>query len=86
MSGVTGVINDISLKATAIAPDVKRRIQEALTRRAQVEANTIRVDVLDGNKVKLEGKVNSWEEREAAADAAWSVAGVQSVDDRLMIV
>lgn len=26
LSGVTGVINDISLKATAIAPDVKRRI------------------------------------------------------------
>jgi len=57
-----------------------------LARHAQIEAQAIRVDVRDGNKVSLEGKVDSWEEREAVENAAWSVAGVQSVDDRLTIV
>jgi osmotically-inducible protein OsmY len=85
LSGVTGVINYISLKPTMTASDVKRKIEDALTRHAQIEAEAIRVDVLDGNRVKLEGRVDSWEEREAVENAAWSVAGVQSVDDRLTI-
>jgi osmotically-inducible protein OsmY len=86
LSGVIGVINNISLKLIATASDVKRKIEDALARHAQIEAEAIRVDVLDGNKVKLEGKVDCWEEREAVENAAWSVAGVQSVDDRLTIV
>lgn len=86
LSGVTAVVNNISLKPAVIASDIKRKIEDALTRRAQIEADTIRVDVLNGNRVKLEGKVDSWEEREAVENAAWSVAGVQSVDDRLTIV
>jgi osmotically-inducible protein OsmY len=86
LSGVTGVVNNISLKSAVIASDIKRRIEDALTRRAQIEADTIRVDVLDGNRVKLEGKVDCWEEREAVENAAWSIAGVRSVDNRLTIV
>ena len=31
-------------------------------------------------------KVDSWEERRAIENAAWSVAGVEAVDDRLTIV
>jgi osmotically-inducible protein OsmY len=53
---------------------------------AQIEAGAIKVNVRDGNKVSLEGKVDCWEEREAVENAAWSVAGVESVDDRLTIV
>jgi osmotically-inducible protein OsmY len=85
LSGVTGVTNTISLKPSAIATDIKKKIEDALARHAQIEAEAIRVHVLDGNRVELEGKVGSWEEREAAENAAWSVTGVQSVDDRLMI-
>ena len=53
---------------------------------AQIEAGAIKVNVRDGNKVSLEGKVDCWEEREAVENAAWSVAGVELVDDRLTIV
>ena len=35
-----------------------------------------------GNKVVLEGKVDSWEERHAVENAAWSAPGVKSVEDR----
>ena len=85
LSGVTGVINNISLRPTVVASDIKRKIESALERRAQVEANTIRVNVLDGNRVKLEGNVGCWDELEVVENAAWSVAGVQSVDDHLTI-
>jgi osmotically-inducible protein OsmY len=86
LSGVIGVINNISLKPAVTTSDIKSKIEDALTRRAQLEAGAIRVDVLDGNRVKLQGKVDCWEQREAVESAAWSVAGVQSVDDRLTIV
>jgi osmotically-inducible protein OsmY len=85
LSGVTGVTNTISLKAATMASDIKKKIEDALARHAQIEAEAIRVNVLDGNRVWLEGRVNSWEKREAAENGAWSVAGVESVDDRLMI-
>src|SRR6516165_1290970 len=84
--GITGVGNCISIKPQTIhSSDIKKKIEDALARHAHLEAEAIRVDVQDGNKVSLEGKVDSWEEREAAERAAWSVAGVQSVDDRLTI-
>jgi len=86
LSGVNGVFNSITLKPTVNVPDIKKKIEDDLSRHAKVEAQAIRVTVRDGNKVSLEGKVESWDEREAVEDAAWSVAGVQSVDDRLTIV
>jgi len=86
LSGITGVINNISLKPTASVSDVKKKIEGALARHAHIEADAIRVNVRDGSKVMIEGKVESWEQREAGEDAVWSVAGVQSVDDRLTIV
>lgn len=85
LSGVTGVTDSISLKPTASVSDIKKKIEDALTRHAQIEAQAVRVHVRDGNKVSLEGMVDSWDEREAIENAAWSVAGVQSVDDQLTI-
>jgi len=85
LSGVAGVINNISLKPTVAASDIKKKIEGALARHAHNEAEAIRVNVRDGNKVLIEGRVDSWDEREAIEDAAWSVPGVHSVDDRLTI-
>jgi osmotically-inducible protein OsmY len=86
LTGVTGVINNIAIKPTVSAYDVKEKIERALTRHAEIEAKGIKVTVHDGNKVSLEGKVDNWDERAAVENAAWSVAGVQSVDDRLKIM
>ncbi len=85
LSGVNGVINNIALKPAVHVSDVQKQIEDALSRHAKFEAHAIRVSVRDGNKVALEGKVESWDERDAVEDAAWSVPGVQSVDDRLTI-
>jgi osmotically-inducible protein OsmY len=85
LSGVTGLINNIEIKPTVSAYDVKEKIESALTRHAEIEAKGIKVTIRDGNKVSLEGRVDSWDERAAVENAAWSVAGVKSVDDRLTI-
>ena len=86
LSGVIGVINQIVIKPAVTAPDVKGKIEAALMRHAQVEAKAIRVSVFDGTKVLLDGVVDSLDAREAAEKAAWSVAGVQSVDDQLTVM
>lgn len=85
MSGVFGIINNIAIKPSVLAKDVKEMIESALQRHAKIEAAAIKVSVRDRNKVLLEGKVDNWAEREAVKNAAWSVPGVQLVDDRLII-
>jgi osmotically-inducible protein OsmY len=84
LSGVHGVINSIEIKPSVQAYDVRRKIEEALKRHAEIEANAIRVTVQEGNKVVLEGKVDNWGERYAVENAAWSAPGVKSVEDRMI--
>jgi hyperosmotically inducible protein len=84
LSGVRGVTNTVEIEPSVQAEDVKRKIEEALKRHAEVEANEIRVTVPERNKVVLEGKVSSWDERHAVENAAWSAPGVKSVEDRMI--
>lgn len=82
--GVVGVTNAITMKASVQAADIKKKIEDALARNAHIEARDIRVSVSDHN-VSLEGIVDSWEVHDAVENAAWSVPGVQSVDDHLTV-
>lgn len=84
LEGVTGIANMIELKPRVSKVDVKKHIEDALKRSAQVEANGIRVNVA-GGKVTLEGNVKAWHERGVAEQAAWATSGVSVVDDRLTI-
>lgn len=84
LQGVRGVANLIVVKPQAQASDIKRRIEAALERQADLEADKIRVTV-DGDQVKLDGKVRAWFERDIIERAAWAAPGVKSVDDRVTI-
>jgi len=84
LSGVVGVTNLIEIRARVQTSDVKHRIEDALRRSAEVEAARIQVHV-SGSKIVLDGRVQSWYERDAAKRAAWSVQGVTDVDDHLAI-
>lgn len=84
LSGVAGVINLIAVKPRIEAKDVKHRIENALLRNAELEAEQIHVEV-SGGRVKLEGKVKAWHERDVAKRAAWAVPGVTAVEDHLAI-
>jgi osmotically-inducible protein OsmY len=79
------VTNKIAIKANINTANVKSRIGSALKRHTELEAKAIRVTVQNGNKMVLEGKVDNWDERRAVENAAWSAAGVASVEDRLTI-
>ncbi|KQZ56874.1 MULTISPECIES: BON domain-containing protein [unclassified Lysobacter] len=85
LTGVKGVINDVKLAPAAQIGDVKRRIQDALKRYAEIEAKGIRVEIKDGSTVRIEGQVDNWDERQAVERAAWSAPGVRIVEDHLTI-
>ena len=85
LTGVKGVSNLITLKKPAVLPsEVKANIDQALRRAAEVDADCIKVSVVQ-DKVTLKGTVSSWAERQAAEHAAWSAPGVRTVEDDLVI-
>lgn len=85
LAGVLGVTNQIEIKPRPSTYDIKQRIKNALKRNAELEAQEIKVNVLDNGAVRLEGRVHAWSERRAAERAAWSAAGVKTVEDRITI-
>jgi osmotically-inducible protein OsmY len=84
LTGVKGLSNEIKIKPQVRVTDVKQRIETALKRNAEVEADAIQVTVQDG-RVILDGKVKAWYERDLAERTAWSAPGVISVEDRISI-
>lgn len=84
LNGVRGLSNQITVKPHVEAQDVKRCIESALERQADVVASNIRVTVNGGN-VRLDGKVKAWAERDAIKRAAWAAPGVRTVDDHVTI-
>ncbi|WP_429925694.1 BON domain-containing protein (plasmid) [Agrobacterium vitis] len=84
LGGVREVRNLLTIRPIAQVPDIKDRIERALERSAEVEANAIRVEV-SGHTVTLEGSVHAVKERQMAEQAAWSVPSVTAVDNRLTV-
>jgi len=84
LTGVKGVTNLITVKPRVTPSDIKKKIEEALKRTAEADAQKITVEV-DGSKVILRGTVRSWAEREEAERQAWAAPGVTAVDNRIQI-
>ena len=84
VKGVKGVTNVITVKPKVQPSDLKRKIQEAFKRSAEVDADRITVEA-NGSEVILKGTVRSWIEREEAERVAWSAPGVSKVEDRIVV-
>jgi osmotically-inducible protein OsmY len=67
--GVIGISDETKLEPRVAASDVKRQIEDALKRSAELDANPIPVEA-SGSEVKLTGRVKSWAERTEAERAA----------------
>jgi osmotically-inducible protein OsmY len=84
LTGVKGVTNLIAVKPRVTPSEIKQKIEQALVRSAQMDAQRITVDV-EGSKVVLKGTVRSWAERQEAERAAWSAPGVTEVENRIIV-
>lgn len=84
INGVRGLVNKIELKPRISTALVKKKIEDALRRSAEVDARRILVSTT-GNTVHLDGNVRSWTEKEEAKRAAWAAPGVCEVVDHMSV-
>jgi osmotically-inducible protein OsmY len=84
LKGVKGVTNLIALKPSVSPSELKRNIEEAFKRSAEVDAGNITVEV-NGNEVTLRGTVKAWAERQEAERTAWRAPGVTKVINQIII-
>jgi osmotically-inducible protein OsmY len=87
LTGVRGVTNLLIVRPR-VKPspqELKRKIEDALVRSAETDAERITVEVQD-NKVILKGTVRSWAERQEAERVAWSALGVIAVENRITVI
>jgi osmotically-inducible protein OsmY len=82
--GVKGVSNLITLKPAASPDNLKKKIEDALVRSAQVDAHGISVEV-QGTKAILKGKVHSWAEKREAERTAWLAPGITQVENKISV-
>jgi osmotically-inducible protein OsmY len=78
------VTNQISLKPPVAPHEIRRKIEDAFRRSAEIDASRITVEA-NGSEVILRGTVRSWAERDEAERAAWAAPGVTRVDNRVTI-
>lgn len=84
LDGVTGVTNNITIKSETHDQVEKRDIECALERNWSINDDEIKVNV-SGNKVTLNGTVDSFYQKDEAERIAWNAPGVWSVDNELVI-
>ncbi len=84
LRGVKGVTNLISLQPRLPPVEIKRKIEEAFRRSAEVDAARITV-ASDGGTVTLSGTVRSWAERQEAERTAWATPGVVKVENHIVV-
>ena len=84
LRSIRGITNKIEVRPRVQPMEIKRKIDQALRRSAELDASRISVEA-SGSEIILRGAVRSWAEREEAERAAWSAPGVSKMDNRIRI-
>jgi osmotically-inducible protein OsmY len=84
LTGVKGVSNLITVRATPTPADLKQRIKETLQRSAAFDADRVTVEVR-GNKAILRGTVRSYAEMRDAERAVRNAPGITEVENDLIV-
>lgn len=85
LAGVRGVSNHIEIEAPIARDEIRKQIEDALKRSAEIASHQISVEANNGTAT-LRGNVRSWKEREEAEFAAWAAPGIVAVDNCLNVV
>jgi osmotically-inducible protein OsmY len=85
LSGLVGLINNITVKNRPRSDDIRSSIESAFRRNVAIHPAHIGLKVREDGTVLLDGDVSSWAERGAAEDIAWSVPGVTAVESHLAV-
>lgn len=85
LSGLVGLINNITVKNRPRSVDIRRSIELAFRRNAVIHPERIRLSVREDGTVVLDGDVDGWMERGAVEDVVWSVPGVTTVESHLTV-
>jgi osmotically-inducible protein OsmY len=86
VKGIRSISNDIVVKPQILPVEIKRRIEAAFERSAEIDADAIAVEIAANGTVILQGSVRSAAQREEAARAAGSAPGVLTVENRIQVV
>ena len=85
VKGVVAVVNTLKVRPPEVDPEELRAdIEDALERRADREAERLRVEVKDG-VVEVRGRVHNWQERRAVLGSISHAPGVREVKEHLRI-
>lgn len=84
IKGVKSISNLIRIEPKVAPSEVKRKIEEAFKRSAELDARRITIEVV-GNEVIIRGTVRSWSEYAEAERAAWAAPGVVNVTNELVV-
>ena len=84
LKGVNSLTNLIVVQPHVAPKEIKRKIEDAFRRNAEIDANTISVEA-SGGEVTLYGKVRSWAERDEAQRTAWAAPGVTQVKNEILL-
>ena len=85
LEGVIGVTNEITVAPKVVdAKELREEIEYALERRADREAERLRIEVHD-DAVDLFGRVHSWQEKRAVVGSIRHAPGVSAIRDHLRI-
>jgi osmotically-inducible protein OsmY len=82
--GIRGISNNITVKPSVTAKDIKQKISLAFHRSATVDASKVEIEI-EGSKAILTGRVRSWSEKNDAEDAAWKAEGITAIENKLVI-
>jgi osmotically-inducible protein OsmY len=84
ITGVLRIDNRIQVAPAVSTGDVRKNIEQAFERQADLEAEKIKVRA-EGHRIILDGRVSSLNKRGIAERAAWAAPGVTQIEDNLII-
>jgi osmotically-inducible protein OsmY len=86
VKGVRSISNDVIVKPQILPVEIKRRIEAAFERSAEIDADAITVEIADNGTVILQGFGAVGCGAEGGGTCSRSAPGVLTVENRIQVV